>query len=136
MRCFAALLLLLAGCGSDPLNLLTDSLPEGTTGMAYTAQMMAEGGKGDLTWATRDGALPPGLTLAADGAISGVPTEVGAFNVTIEVSDEGDQSDSRSFSISIFSFAIPRSVASIFLIVSPYVRFRSRRTSGSESDSC
>ena len=40
-----------------------------------------------LTWALETGSLPPGLTLATDGAITGTPTAIGTFEFTLVVTD-------------------------------------------------
>ena len=57
-----------------PLTIATTSLPAATRGVPYTAQLQAAGGFPPYTWAVTDGALPAGLSLAADGTISGTPT--------------------------------------------------------------
>lgn len=37
----------------------------------------------DVTWAVSDGTLPGGMTLDADGILSGTPTEAGTFNFSV-----------------------------------------------------
>ena len=40
-----------------------------------------------LTWALETGSVPPGLTPATDGAITGTPTATGTFDFTLVVTD-------------------------------------------------
>ena len=47
------------------------------------------------------GALPGGLALAPDGTISGTPTAIGDFNVTIQVTDKQMFTDSKSLPLKI-----------------------------------
>ena len=56
-------------------SISTTSLPPGVAGTPYNAQLTAVG-TGPITWAlaTASDPLPPGLTLDAQGAISGTPT--------------------------------------------------------------
>ena len=49
-------------------------LPDGVECIAYSAPMVVDGGTAPFTWSTTSGSLPPGLTLAADGSITGTPT--------------------------------------------------------------
>src|ERR1051326_8270858 len=50
-----------------PLTITTSSLPNGTTGTAYSQQLTASGGSGGNTWSITSGALPQGLALDAGG---------------------------------------------------------------------
>jgi hypothetical protein len=70
-------------------------LLSGTVCQSYTAQMPAvqggtvhpgQIGNPPFTWST-PGPLPPGLTLASDGAITGTPTSAGTFPFTATVVD-------------------------------------------------
>ncbi|WP_053253257.1 putative Ig domain-containing protein [Ensifer adhaerens] len=63
------------------------SLPGGTVGVAYSQTISASGGTTPHTFAVTAGALPAGITLAADGTLSGTPTASGTFNITIRATD-------------------------------------------------
>jgi len=66
----------------------TSPLPVGIVGTAYRAiQFEAVGGLGPYSWHLSFGALPEGLSLSADGALSGTPTQGGAFQMTVRVAD-------------------------------------------------
>ena len=62
----------------------TGTLPAGTTGVDYSAQLTADR---TGTWALTAGTLPDGLTLAADGTIAGVPTTAGESIFTVGFTD-------------------------------------------------
>jgi LPXTG-motif cell wall-anchored protein len=63
----------------------TTTLPDGTAGAAYTAAVAATGRPAPALSVT-GGALPPGLTLDASGAITGTPTTAGTFTFTVTAS--------------------------------------------------
>lgn len=65
-------------------------LPEATAGAAYARQLEAAGGSAPYLWNV-EGRLPPGLTLAGDGRLSGTPTAAGTylFQLRATSSDEG-----------------------------------------------
>jgi hypothetical protein len=63
------------------------SLPSGTAGTAYNQTLSASGGIVPYSFAVTAGVLPAGLSLAADGTLSGTPTEADTFNFTVTVSD-------------------------------------------------
>jgi hypothetical protein len=71
---------------------LTATAPfhNGEAGVAYApVGLSATGGVQPYKWTISDGALPPGLTLASDGAVSGTPTSGGTFAFTVQVADAG-----------------------------------------------
>ena len=111
--CFLAVLAAVADCGDDPVDsgdaadavgdadgsdvpaddgpslaVTTDSLPGGRVQLAYSAQLEATGVSGAATWEVSSGALPPGLTLAADGAVAGTPERSGAYDFEVTVTDD------------------------------------------------
>ncbi|HWG72442.1 MAG TPA: putative Ig domain-containing protein, partial [Acidimicrobiales bacterium] len=64
---------------------ITATLPGGTVGVAYNAKLTATGGTPPYTWSIVSGTLPPGLSLAADGTVSGTPTAAGTYQLTVQV---------------------------------------------------
>ncbi|SDD45828.1 Calx-beta domain-containing protein [Aquimonas voraii] len=73
--------------GAPTLTLQPSTLPNGTGSAPYSAQLTATGGNAPYSFSLSAGALPPGVTLATDGAISGTPTAAGTFNFTASVTD-------------------------------------------------
>lgn len=83
------------------------ALTGGTAGSAYSLALTQTGALGAPNFAITAGALPPGLTLAANGTISGTPTATGTFNFTATVSDNSGCSGSQSYSITVVCPANP-----------------------------
>jgi beta-glucosidase len=71
-------------------------LEAGKVGTAYSATLSASGAT-DITFASSN--LPAGLTLAANGAISGTPTEAGTYLFTVTASATGSASQSASVAV-------------------------------------
>lgn len=73
---------------------LSGTLPTGKLGTAYTADLKSlvsvtgdsSYTSADVTWKLASGSLPAGLTLNANGTITGTPTADGSFPVTVEAS--------------------------------------------------
>lgn len=82
------------------LVVVTPSLPDGNVNQAYTAPALAASGDTVNSWTIASGALPPGLTLASNGVISGTPTQGGTFDFTVQANGNG-VSDTRGLSIFI-----------------------------------
>jgi M6 family metalloprotease-like protein len=79
----------------------SDTLAQGAMGATYTDTLTASGGVGEFSWARTGGdALPVGLTLAASGAITGVPEEDGDFNIQVAAVD-GALADTATITIII-----------------------------------
>jgi hypothetical protein len=74
-----------------PALLVVDSMlapPDGTNGAEYpNFKFTATGGYLPLTWKVTAGALPTGLTLSADGWLTGTPTAAGSFPISVTVTD-------------------------------------------------
>ena len=89
---------------SAPLVITTTSLPPGIMNMAYTATLTVSGGITPYTWSMISGTLPLGLTLnPSSGVISGTPTVSGTFSLTVQVSDAGSHTATKTLSITITS---------------------------------
>jgi hypothetical protein len=85
----------------DPLNITTTSLPDGIVGISYDQALTATGGHGDYTWSLV-GSLPDGLILSSGGVINGgAPTNSGAFNFTVEVTDTSNPPQTAQQPLSI-----------------------------------
>ncbi len=83
-----------------------NTLPGGYQGTAYPgATLTATGGTGTgftWTWAAASGlSLPAGLTLSAGGAISGIPTGSGTFNIVVTVTDSVGNTASATDSLTV-----------------------------------
>jgi hypothetical protein len=80
----------------------TASLPNGTTGGAYSAALSVTGGTAPYSnWTVGAGTLPPGLKLdSSTGQISGIPATSGTFNFWITVQDgNGGISPAAGFTV-------------------------------------
>ncbi|BCA27906.1 MULTISPECIES: polysaccharide lyase family 7 protein [Pseudomonadaceae] len=81
------------------------ALPEARVGQPYQAQLSATGGLGGATWKLVSGHPPAGLTLAADGLVSGTP-EAGTASATAhwfvaQARDANGNTHHKKFSILI-----------------------------------
>lgn len=83
------------------------SLPDGAVGTPYSQTLHATNTVGATSYALAGGALPPGLTLSADGTISGTPTTAGTHPFAVEVTDSRGLKFTRSFSVAITGGAGP-----------------------------
>lgn len=81
-----------------PLLVLTTTVPAGQMSVLYPPFVFqAQGGLLPYLWdivtgtcsGVPCGTLPPGLTLAADGTLSGMPTTTGSFGYRVRVTDNG-----------------------------------------------
>ena len=94
---------------------ITGTIPAGTVGTAYSGSVSASGGIGaPYTFSINSGALPPGLTLSAAGAITGTPTTAGTYTFVVRGRD-GDSPPS----IGLASFSITIAAVPVTLVVNP-----------------
>ncbi|HJR24442.1 MAG TPA: putative Ig domain-containing protein, partial [Acidimicrobiales bacterium] len=86
------------------LTITTTALPNGQHSVPYDANVTAIGGTPSYTFSLDSGSLPDGLTLDADGKISGTPSGLpGTATFTVEATDSSNpvQSDTQELSITI-----------------------------------
>ncbi len=86
------------------------TLPPAVAGTAYSQTLTASGGVAPYSFAVTSGTLPAGLTLAANGTLSGTPSAEGVSNFTITVTDASAASAAQAYSFSVGS-AAPVAVA-------------------------
>jgi len=87
--------------GANPLILQTASLPNGFVGVAYNQALNSTGGAPPYYYSVISGNLPPGLTLSSGGVISGTPTTVGSSTFQVEVMDNFENNNSRTYTLQI-----------------------------------
>jgi pyroglutamyl-peptidase len=94
-RCLPAALVVALACEAEPSTLFieTEALPMGRVAMAYQAPLAAVDAEGDVRWSIVGGALPPGLSLGADGSIAGEPTQSGEWTFTVRADDDAGSDD-------------------------------------------
>lgn len=85
------------------------TVPNGMAGTNYSAALVAVGGTGTLTWILETGSLPSGVTLGANGQLSGIPQQNGNFSFTVRVTDAANpaQFNSEDLSLSIAPATAP-----------------------------
>ena len=91
---------------SDGFSVMTlataTGLQAGQRHTAYTTSLTASFGTGPYTFALLAGQLPPGLTLAPNGTISGTPTSAGRYLFVLTETDSLAASRDVDFTIEIF----------------------------------
>lgn len=83
------------------LAIATSRLPDAARGEAYAFDLKSSGAP-TVTWSLASGALPAGLSLSAEGNISGTPaTDAATASVTVQASG-GGQTVTRAFTLEVF----------------------------------
>jgi hypothetical protein len=85
----------------DTLVLTTAALPAADVGEPVRFLLRAEGGTPPLAFARVTGELPPGLSLAEEGVISGEPSAPGLHAFGVEVRDANGATDLAPLSIEV-----------------------------------
>lgn len=82
---------------SSALTVAPAALPALQAGKAVRVAIEAGGGTAPYTYRLASGALPPGLKLAKDGRLAGVPTARAAYAFDVAVADARGATTRRSF---------------------------------------
>lgn len=77
------------------------SLPGGLVGVAYSQTLSGSGGTSPYSFSVTVGSLPPGLSLAVSGALTGTPTAGGNFAFTVRVTDANGCSALQGYTLPI-----------------------------------
>ncbi|MBJ7438570.1 MAG: putative Ig domain-containing protein [Sphingopyxis sp.] len=87
------------------IELTPVTLPNATFGVPYSETITADGSIAPYSFAVTVGSLPPGLTLAPDGTLSGTPTLGGPRSFTITASDAtaapGPYTGARAYTLTV-----------------------------------
>lgn len=82
------LLTVQTGVAVQPLAIVTSSLPTANWDTGARIPLQATGGNPPYTWSVAGGSLPPGLSLSAEGVITGAPTRGGeGYQPVFQVTD-------------------------------------------------
>jgi len=117
------------GCPAIAINPLT--LPNGTIATAYSEPIIASGGVPPYSYGVTAGTLPPGLTLAPNGLLSGTPTTAATSAFTIRASDANGCFADRAYTMTITT-AVPTlpqvfvGLLALALVALGYLRLRHR----------
>ena len=91
--------------GQPPIVVATAALPVGILTNAYLGFYFGveSGGTPPFTWTVTQGAVPLGLTLGADGSLTGTPAAAGSFAFTVTATDSAQpaRSGSQPFNVTI-----------------------------------
>ena len=91
---------------NPPLQ-ITGTMPAGTVGVAYSQDLIAQGGVPPYSWSIfANDPLPPGLSLGTtapdfNNVLTGTPTQAGTFSFTIQVTDSAGYSTTGTVTITI-----------------------------------
>ncbi|MHA7271002.1 beta strand repeat-containing protein [Arthrobacter sp. HLT1-20] len=90
-----------------PLIAVTPAtLPGGQTGSSYSQQLTASGGTAPYAFTVTAGTLPAGLSLAANGALTGTPTVHGSSTFTVTAKDAGNFPGTTSYTVAVKPAAV------------------------------
>ena len=82
-------------------SISTRVLPLGSTGTPYSTNLSAA--QAGTTWTLRSGALPAGLSLGANGAITGTPTVAGVSRVTLRATGVNGRFVERGYPLQVLA---------------------------------
>lgn len=73
------------------------TLGDATAGVSYSAVLSGSGGTGPYTFAVTSGTVAPGLSLASNGVLTGVPSHVGTYTFTVRMTDSQSLTTTRTY---------------------------------------
>lgn len=86
----------------DPM-ITTTAVDQAREGSPYNSILQATGGTPPYSWSETAGALPAGIELGLDGALSGTPTESGSFDFTARVTDAAARTDDVMLTLQVIA---------------------------------
>jgi hypothetical protein len=73
--------------GCQVITVTNPATTSGVAGTAFSQTFTQTNASGGATFSLNSGTLPAGLTLSAAGVLSGTPTQIGSFPITVKVTD-------------------------------------------------
>src|SRR4029077_4790467 len=92
---------------ATPLQITTPALPVGAVKSNYSTTLSVTGGVPPYTWSKTAGSLPSGVTLGANGTVTGTPHVAGAYSFTTQVQDSQAATASTGFSMNVSTGPAP-----------------------------
>src|SRR5262245_12988694 len=89
--------------GQGVLAISPSPLLPAALGIPYSQNLVATGGTLPYTWTISAGALPPDLTLAVNGLITGMPSATGTSEFAVTVRDGNSTTVTRTFTITVLA---------------------------------
>lgn len=83
------------------LSIASRTLPAARAGRTYAVRLRAVGGRAPYRWTRTAGSLAPGLRLAANGRLTGVPGKNGTFRLRVRVVDRAGTARARILSLRV-----------------------------------
>ena len=83
-----------------PLTVETTTLPDAKQGFEYQQSLNASGGLPPYQWQV-SGDLPPGISFSADGEFSGVPTTLGSWPFSVQLTDSEGTAINQSLTLAV-----------------------------------
>lgn len=81
------------------LGISPATLPDLPLNLAYSQTFTSSGGTGSKTFAVTSGALPAGLSLSAEGVLSGTPGTAGSYTFTITATDAAGAAFAQAYTV-------------------------------------
>jgi len=75
------------------------SLPNATTGVAYSQTFTASGGVAPYNFSLVSGGLPVGMSMSSPGVFSGTPVIAGTYNFTVRATDSNGFTGDHAYSL-------------------------------------
>lgn len=89
--------------GTDPSFVTTSPILGAFSGTAFSTAILTSDSEGTVvSWVVTAGTLPSGLTLgSADGTLAGTPAASGDYYFTVEITDDGGNTNSAEFNLPV-----------------------------------
>jgi large repetitive protein len=83
------------------VSITTATVGPMVVGTPVSTPLAAAGGKAPYSWSVQSGSLPAGISISAEGVLSGTPTATGDSNFTLQVRDANNTAASKSFAVRV-----------------------------------